>query len=140
MDAARRPPARQPSSTTVGSERPRGRYLLGSPTRMSLDEFARSAGLHPDMARRFVALGLVEASRDAAGNLWFTPAQLVKVARARRLRAGLSLNYAAIGLVIDLLERIDELEAALRRAGEAGTIPAGPTRTRVRPSAPRRRE
>jgi len=33
------------------------------------------------------------------------------------LRAGLSLNYAAIGLVLDLLDRIDELEEASRRTG-----------------------
>ena len=29
--------------------------------------FARVAGLHPDLVRRFVALGLLEATRDAAG-------------------------------------------------------------------------
>lgn len=139
MSAARPPVGQPPSPTPVGGERRQAGYLLGRPTRMSLNEFARSAGLHPDLARRFVVLGLVEASRDATGNLWFTPAQLVKVARVRRLRAGLSLNYAAIGLVIDLLDRIDELEAALRRAGQAGgAVPAG--RTRVRPTAPRGRE
>jgi hypothetical protein len=42
---------------------------------------------------------------------------LVTVARVQRLRAGLSLNYAAIGLVLDLLDRIDELEEASRRTG-----------------------
>jgi hypothetical protein len=35
----------------------------------------------------------------------------------QRLRAGLSLNYASIGLVLDLLDRIEELEAALRAPG-----------------------
>jgi len=102
---------------SAARERPRAAALLTIEGRMSLDEFARGAGIHPDLARRFVALGLVEASRDAAGNLWFRPAQLATVARVRRLRAGLSLNYAAIGLVIDLLDRIDELEAALRALG-----------------------
>jgi len=116
---------------SAARERPRAAALLTIEGRMSLDEFARGAGIHPDLARRFVALGLVEASRDAAGNLWFRPAQLATVARVRRLRAGLSLNYAAIGLVIDLLDRIDLLEAALRRGG-AGV----PARTRVRPSTP----
>jgi len=32
----------------------------------------------------------------------------------QRLRAGFALNYAAIGLVTDLLDRIAVLEAALR--------------------------
>jgi hypothetical protein len=36
------------------------------------------------------------------------------LARIQRLRSGLSLNYAAIGLVLDLLDRIDVLEAQVR--------------------------
>jgi DNA-binding transcriptional MerR regulator len=85
------------------------------PAALDLESFARAAGLHPDMVRRFVALGLLEPTRDAAGQYWFAPAQLVAVARIQRLRAGLSLNYAALGLVIDLLDRIAELEAAARQ-------------------------
>jgi hypothetical protein len=47
--------------------------------------------------------------------LWFTAAQLTAADRVQRLRAGLSLNYAALGLVCDLLDRIAVLEAASRR-------------------------
>jgi chaperone modulatory protein CbpM len=32
----------------------------------------------------------------------------------RALRAGLGLNYTAVGVVLDLLDRIDALEAVLR--------------------------
>ena len=84
-------------------------YPLARPARLSLDGFARRAGLHPQLVVRFVALGLVDAERDATGEFWFRPAALATVARVQRLRA-LSLNYAAIGLVLDLLDRIDELE------------------------------
>jgi chaperone modulatory protein CbpM len=41
------------------------------------------------------------------------------MARIERLRTGLSLNYAALGLVIELLDRITELEGALRRQRRA---------------------
>ena len=92
-------------------------YPVMRPSRLSLDRFAREAGLHPQLVQKFVALGLLDAERDATGALWFRPAALVTVARVQRLRAGLSLNYAAIGLVLDLLDRIDELEAASRRIG-----------------------
>ena len=85
--------------------------------RMDLDAFARAAGLHPDLVRRFVALGLLEPDRDAAGALWFSPVHLGVIARLQRLRAGFALNYAALGLVADLLDRIAELESALRRQG-----------------------
>ena len=91
-----------------------GRYPLARPWRLSLDGFAGSAGLHPELVRRLVALGLVQATRDRAGRLWFTRAELATVARVQRLRAGLSLNWAAIGLVLDLLDRIDVLERDLR--------------------------
>lgn len=100
---------------------------LTRPRRYDLESFARVTGLHPDLVRRFVALGLIEATRDATGELWFVPAQIAAAARIRRLRAGLSLNYAALGVVIDLLDRVAELEAALhtraRRPGGTSWIP-----------------
>jgi hypothetical protein len=93
------------------------RYVLERPIRLSLDAFAARAGLHPDTVRRFVALGLLEPTQDARGRLWFAPEQLRTAARIQRLHAGLSVNYAALGLVMDLLDRIDVLEAAMRSAG-----------------------
>lgn len=95
-------------------------YALAVPTRLSLDRFARQAGLHPVLVQRYVALGLVDADRDAAGGLWFRPAELHRVARVQRLHADLSLNYTAIGLVMDLLDRVDELQTALRRSERRG--------------------
>jgi len=88
--------------------------------RLSLEEFARLSGLHPDLIRRLVALWLIEAYRDPAGPLRFSRSELAAVARVQRLRAGFALNYAAIGLVTDLLDRIAVLEAALRGAQRRG--------------------
>ena len=95
----------------------RVRYPLTPPRRLSLEAVAARCGLHPDLVGRFVTLGLVEADRDTAGRLWFTAQAPAAIARVQRLRTGLCLNYAAIGLVADLLDRIDALETALRRAG-----------------------
>jgi len=89
-------------------------YAIVRPVRLRLDAFAHAAGLHPELVRRLVALGLLDATTDAGGELWFVRAQLARVARIERLRRGLALNYAALGLVLDLLDRIDELEATLR--------------------------
>jgi chaperone modulatory protein CbpM len=88
--------------------------------RLSLEEFAVLSGLHPGLIRRLVALGLIEAYRDTAGQLRFSRGELAAVARVQRLRAGFALNYAAIGLVTDLLDRIAVLEAALRGAQRRG--------------------
>jgi len=88
---------------------------------LSLDRFADLAGLHPELVSRFVALGLLEATRDAGGNLRMPRSQLATVARIQRLRATLSLNYAALGLVLDLLDRIHELENRSRRSAPPWT-------------------
>ena len=95
-------------------------YALVRPARLDLETFARAAAVHPDLIRRLVVLGLVDADRDTTGELWFSPAQLRVVARIQRLRAGFALNYAAIGLVTDLLDRIAVLEAALRSSRQPG--------------------
>lgn len=91
-------------------------YAIVPVDRLSLDVVARRSGLHPDLVRRFVTLGLVDARRDDSGRLWFAPGAPATLARIQRLRAGLPLNYASLGLVLDLLDRVSELEAALRRS------------------------
>jgi chaperone modulatory protein CbpM len=88
--------------------------VLVRPTRLDLDTFARAVALHPDVVRRLVALGLLDADADAEGRLWLPADQLARVGRIQRLRAGFALNYAAVGLVMDLLDRIAELEEATR--------------------------
>ena len=95
-------------------------YAIVRAARLNLEEFALLSGLHPDLIRRLVALGLIDADRDAAGELWFSRREFAAVARVQRLRAGFALNYAAIGLVTDLLDRIAVLEAALRGAQRRG--------------------
>ncbi|MFF3438501.1 chaperone modulator CbpM [Streptosporangium sp. NPDC002721] len=102
---------------TPGPEAPRRTaraYQLVRPERLDLETFARETGTHPELVRRLVALGVLDAWADAAGRLWFPPSQLLTMARIRRLRAAFSINYAALGLVLDLLDRIADLEAAQR--------------------------
>jgi chaperone modulatory protein CbpM len=97
---------------------------LRRPLRAPLDqeEFARDCGLHPELVRRFVALGLVPAVRDQDGALWFTPRAIADVARLQRLRVALPVNWAALGLVADLLDRITELETLLRIRGRTEPV------------------
>jgi len=74
--------------------------------RTEVSLLARDSGLHPDLVRRFVALGLVEPDLSADAT--------ARLARAARLRRDLGLNYAGAVLACELLARIDELEARLR--------------------------
>ena len=94
--------------------------VLVRSARLNMEAFARATGTHPDLIRRLVVLGLLEADRDAAGDLWFAPGQVAAMGRVQRLRAGFGLNYAAVGVVTDLLDRITVLEAALQEARRPG--------------------
>ncbi|MEU2260714.1 chaperone modulator CbpM [Streptomyces sp. NPDC019645] len=115
-DAGERPVRTSADATAV-------RYALVPVPRLSVDTVARRSGLHPDLVRRFVALGLVDAERDASGRLVFDTTAPAVLARVQRLRSGLCLNYASIGLVLDLLDRISLLEAALRARGRRSDSP-----------------
>ena len=94
--------------------------VLVRQARLNLEAFARATSAHPDLIRRLVVLGLLDADRDGAGELWFASGQVAAMGRVQRLRAGFALNYAAVGLVIDLLARISDLEAALRSSSQQG--------------------
>jgi chaperone modulatory protein CbpM len=84
--------------------------------RLDQESFAVAAGVHPELVTRLVALGLLEPDRDHGDALWFAPAELARLARIQRLRNAFSINYAGLGLVLDLLDRVAELESELRRA------------------------
>ena len=90
------------------------RYVLARRPGMQLDDFTTRCGLHPDMVRRLVAPASSLAGRMPAA-MRFEPSALVTVGRIQRLRTSLGLNYAAIGLVLDLLDHIEELESASGR-------------------------
>lgn len=89
------------------------------PPRLDLGMVAAASRVHPELVVRFVELGLVPSWTDGAGRLWFAPDAPEQVRRIVRLHADLSLNYAAVALVIDLLARIDVLE------GRRSVIPSG---------------
>lgn len=93
---------------------------LARPLLLDLDAFARLTGVHPHLIGRFVALGLLEPARVGGGRVWFSYDDVAAVARIQRLRAAFSLNYAAVGLVIDLLDRLAAQEQALRAKHPGG--------------------
>ncbi len=95
-------------------------YALVRVGQLDVETFAAAAGMHPELVRRLVTLGVLDAGRDSAGGLWLSGSQLAAVGRIQRLRAGFGINYASAGLVLDLLDRIAALEAALRLSRRTG--------------------
>jgi hypothetical protein len=78
-------------------------------TVIEIDVLARDAGLHPEVAERLLRLGLLDGPpfpADAAAEL----------AKAVRLRHDLGLGWSGAVFACELLRRIDDLEAQLRRS------------------------
>jgi hypothetical protein len=76
-------------------------------TNGSLDALARESGLHPALVDRLIRLGALEQTEPGDAG--------ARLAQCERLHRDLGLNYAGAILACQLLARIDELEARLRR-------------------------
>jgi len=91
------------------------RTASGSSPYVSLTELACRCGVHPELIDRFVALGLLDyAGHAAGGEAHFHPEAVSVVRRILRLRNQLGVNYAGIGVILELMARIDELEEQVR--------------------------
>jgi hypothetical protein len=91
-----------------------GQLIVSAPRIVALETLAREAGVHPDMVRRLVALGLLEPRGGTRAAPLFRAQDAFLIARAMRLRRDLGVNYAGAVLATELLARIDELEQRLR--------------------------
>ena len=89
------------------------RLATHGPGLLGIEALASQAGLHPDLARRLVSLGLIEASGGTSAQPLFRRQDASLLAKAARLRGDLGLNFAGAVLACELLARIDELEQRL---------------------------
>lgn len=83
---------------------------------LPLNEVAYRSGLHPELVERFIHLGLIDyAECDRDGTVLFEEDVIPLLHRIIRLRNHLGVNYAGIGVILELISRIEELE---RRVSE----------------------
>ena len=80
---------------------------------LSGEELAAAAGISRAGLARLVRLGLVEPIAPGASQ--FAAVTVARVRRMVRLHDDLGVNFADAALVVDLLERLDRLEAELTR-------------------------
>lgn len=81
----------------------------------TLTEVAHRAGLHPELIERFIRLGLIDfMDRTSEGELLFESGVIPLIRRILRLRNELGVNYAGIGVILELMTRVEALEARIR--------------------------
>jgi hypothetical protein len=86
--------------------------------RLSARELAEAAGIRPGLLARLVRLGLVEAL--GPGGDEFPASAVARLRRMLRLHRDLGVNFTGAAIVVDLLERIERLEAELARLRQGG--------------------
>jgi DNA-binding transcriptional MerR regulator len=107
---------------SVGRKRALVRLRAARASTVSAEEAAARCGVHPVFIERLVRLGLCEpVTREAVTREWIFDGNVVPlVHKIIRLRNDLGINYAGVGVVLELLSRIERLEAELRRKESEG--------------------
>ena len=78
---------------------------------LTIEVIAREADLHPELVQRLIRLGALERRGGTTREPMCPRDAAARLARIARLRHDLGLNYAGALLVVDLLARIEALEA-----------------------------
>ena len=81
----------------------------------TLTEVAYRTGLHPELIDRFISLGLIEFTGNSDdGEPFFDSEVIPLIRRILRLRNQLGVNYAGVGVILELMSRLEALEARIR--------------------------
>jgi MerR family transcriptional regulator/heat shock protein HspR len=81
----------------------------------SVEELATAASAQPECVRKFIAVGLIEPSRQTFSGPLFRRSSLERLLRIMRLRRDLGINLAGIAAVLDMRERIEILQKEVER-------------------------
>jgi DNA-binding transcriptional MerR regulator len=92
-------------------------YSPSEDVRYDLDTLARLADLHPALVSQYVKWGLLDPVGDAGEEgWWFDDRSLHLLRKIQRLRQELGVNLNGVGVVLELLQQIEELQRELARA------------------------
>ena len=80
---------------------------------LSLRDLAVACGMRATRLERLVRLGLLEPEPDQPDR--FSIATAARLRRMLRLRADLGVNFTGAAIIVDLMERLEHLDAELAR-------------------------
>ncbi len=99
-------PAKTPQSQTE--------EILEQSAEVTLADLTRSCRVHAEWVLELVQEGVLEPVQRGGPQWRFAATSVVRVRKAQRLQRDLGVNLPGIALALELLDRIDALEARLR--------------------------
>ena len=88
---------------------------------LTVEDLARATGLYPEQVEKFVRFGLVEPVAGGGSHAMFAAAAVERLRRIVRLRRDLGVNLAGVAAILEMRERMEnlqrELEHLRRRLG-----------------------
>jgi len=81
---------------------------------ITVQELARLSRVHPEMVAQLVEWGLVEPEISKPEML-FAETVIPRIWKILRLRQDLGINLAGIGVVLELLDKIESMEREIAR-------------------------
>jgi chaperone modulatory protein CbpM len=90
--------------------------ILEETAEVTLSDLTRTCRVHAEWVIELVEEGVIAPVR-ASGPVWrFSATSVVRVQKAQRLQRDLGVNLPGVALALELLDRIEALEARLRAA------------------------
>ena len=79
---------------------------------LTADELAARCGLHPAALEAYIRVGVVSCDVSSGR---FPMTTVTRLRKAIRLRRDLGVNLAAVGVVLDLLDRLETMGVEIER-------------------------
>jgi DNA-binding transcriptional MerR regulator len=81
--------------------------------RLTLEELAHTARLHPNLIESFVDFGLLEPVGRDGPRLLFDTSAVLRVRAIQRLRRDLGVNLTGVAVILNLTERLRSMQREL---------------------------
>jgi chaperone modulatory protein CbpM len=88
--------------------------ILDENGEVAFAELVQACGFDREVMRELIDYGVFEPRGDAESEWRFAPRALTLARRAARLRTGFELDTHALVLVLDLLERMEDMQRRVR--------------------------
>lgn len=89
--------------------------LIDTAALCSIDELSVACNVDADWIAELVEHGVIEPIGRSRSGWKFTSLTIVRVAKAKRLERDLDINPAGLGIVLDLLDQIEDLHAQIKK-------------------------